>query len=148
MFTPEFRNRLDAIISFGPLPPAVVRRVVEKFVLQLEGQLAERGVTIELTPEAAEWLAIRGYDERMGARPLGRVSQEHVKKPLADQVLFGELQNGGSVTVAVVGVGPDAKLELIAVPPRPARPKAIPGPKAAAKKKADKAEDKPAEENS
>jgi ATP-dependent Clp protease ATP-binding subunit ClpA len=149
MFTPEFRNRLDAIISFGPLPPIVVRRVVEKFVLQLEGQLAERGVTIELTPEAAEWLAIRGYDERMGARPLGRVIQEHVKKPLADQVLFGELVNGGSVTVAVVGVGPDAKLELIAVPPRPARPKAIPGPKATKKKAvADKAEDKPAEENS
>ena len=142
MFTPEFRNRLDAIISFGPLPPAVVRRVVEKFVLQLEGQLAERGVTINLTPEAAEWLAIRGYDERMGARPLGRVIQEHVKKPLADQVLFGELVNGGSVTVAVVGVGPDAKLELIAVPPRPAKPKALPKPK---KAKAT-AEDKPAEE--
>ncbi|MDB5562885.1 MAG: clpA, partial [Hyphomicrobiales bacterium] len=140
-FTPEFRNRLDAIISFGPLPPAVVRRVVEKFVLQLEGQLAERGVTIELTPEAAEWLAVRGYDERMGARPLGRVIQEYVKKPLADQVLFGELVNGGSVTVAVVGVGPDAKLELIAIPPRPARPKAIPGPKK-------KATPKAAEENS
>ena len=140
MFTPEFRNRLDAIISFAPLPPAVVRQVVEKFVLQLEGQLAERGVTINLTPEAAEWLATRGYDERMGARPLGRVIQEHVKKPLADQVLFGELQNGGTVTVAVVGVGPDAKLELIAAPPRPARPKAIPGPKAS--KKAPKAEEK------
>jgi ATP-dependent Clp protease ATP-binding subunit ClpA len=111
--------------------------VVEKFVLQLEGQLAERGVTIELTPEAAEWLAVRGYDERMGARPLGRVIQEHVKKPLADQVLFGELVNGGSVTVAVVGVGPDAKLELIAVPPRPARPKAIPGPKKKAAKAAE-----------
>jgi ATP-dependent Clp protease ATP-binding subunit ClpA len=134
MFTPEFRNRLDAIISFAPLPPAVVRQVVEKFVLQLESQLAERGVTIELTPEAAEWLAVRGYDERMGARPLGRVIQEHVKKPLADQVLFGELVNGGSVTVAVVGVGPDAKLELIAIPPRPARPKAIPAPKQPKKK--------------
>ncbi|HEY0919410.1 AAA family ATPase, partial [Devosia sp.] len=129
LFSPEFRNRLDAIISFGPLPPAVVRQVVEKFVLQLEGQLAERGVTINLTPEAAEWLAMRGYDERMGARPLGRVIQEFVKKPLAEQVLFGELVNGGSVTVAVVGVGPDAKLELIAAPPRPARPKAIAGPK-------------------
>jgi ATP-dependent Clp protease ATP-binding subunit ClpA len=146
MFTPEFRNRLDAIISFAPLPPAVVRQVVEKFVLQLEGQLAERGVTISLTPEAAEWLAVRGYDERMGARPLSRVIQEYVKKPLADQVLFGELQNGGMVTVAVVGVGPDAKLELIASPPRPARPKAIPGPKAA--KKAPKAEEKNAEEKS
>ncbi|HEY4165542.1 MAG TPA: AAA family ATPase, partial [Reyranella sp.] len=140
MFTPEFRNRLDAIISFGPLPPAVVRQVVEKFVLQLEGQLAERGVTINLTPEAAEWLASRGYDERMGARPLGRVIQEYVKKPLADQVLFGELVNGGSVTVAVVGVGPDAKLELIASPPRPARPKAIPAPKAP--KKTAKADEK------
>jgi ATP-dependent Clp protease ATP-binding subunit ClpA len=143
MFTPEFRNRLDAIISFAPLPPAVVRQVVEKFVLQLEGQLAERGVTINLTPEAAEWLAVRGYDERMGARPLARVIQEHVKKPLADQVLFGELQNGGMVTVAVVGVGPDARLELIASPPRPARPKAIPGPKVA--KKMPRAEEKNAE---
>jgi ATP-dependent Clp protease ATP-binding subunit ClpA len=146
MFTPEFRNRLDAIISFAPLPPAIVRQVVEKFVLQLEGQLAERGVTINLTPEAAEWLAARGYDERMGARPLARVIQEHVKKPLADQVLFGELKDGGVVTVAVVGVGPDAKLELIAAPPRPARPKAIPAPKAP--RKAPKAEEKNAEEKS
>jgi ATP-dependent Clp protease ATP-binding subunit ClpA len=129
IFTPEFRNRLDAIISFAPLPREVVRRVVEKFVLQLEGQLAERGVTIVLQPEAADWLAERGYDERMGARPLGRVIQEHIKKPLADQVLFGELVNGGTVTVAVVGEGQDAKLELIAVPPRPAKPKALPKPK-------------------
>jgi len=128
-FSPEFRNRLDAIISFAPLPREVVRRVVEKFVLQLEGQLAERGVTINLTPEAADWLAEHGYDERMGARPLGRVIQEHVKKPLADQVLFGELVNGGNVTVAVVGEGSEAKLELIAVPPRPAKPKALPKPK-------------------
>ena len=128
-FTPEFRNRLDAIISFAPLPREVVRRVVEKFVLQLEGQLAERGVTINLTPEAADWLAEHGYDERMGARPLGRVIQEYVKKPLADQVLFGELVNGGNVTVAVVGEGSEAKLELVAVPPRPAKPKALPKPK-------------------
>ena len=96
MFTPEFRNRLDAIISFAPLPTEVVRRVVEKFVLQLESQLAERNITITLTPEAADWLAERGYDERMGARPLSRVIQEHVKKPLADEVLFGQLQNGGT----------------------------------------------------
>jgi ATP-dependent Clp protease ATP-binding subunit ClpA len=129
LFSPEFRNRLDAIISFAPLPREVVRRVVEKFVLQLEGQLAERGVTINLLPEAADWLAERGYDERMGARPLGRVIQEHIKKPLADQVLFGELVNGGTVTVAVVGEGSEAKLELIAVPPRPAKPKALPKPK-------------------
>ncbi|MEO8686522.1 MAG: ATP-dependent Clp protease ATP-binding subunit ClpA, partial [Devosia sp.] len=129
LFTPEFRNRLDAIISFAPLPREVVRRVVEKFVLQLEGQLAERGVTINLTPEAADWLAEHGYDERMGTRPLGRVIQEYVKKPLAEQVLFGELVNGGSVTVAVVGEGSEAKLELVAVPPRPAKPKALPRPK-------------------
>ncbi|MBU1305040.1 MAG: AAA family ATPase, partial [Alphaproteobacteria bacterium] len=128
-FTPEFRNRLDAIISFAPLPREVVRRVVEKFVLQLEGQLAERGVTIVLQPEAADWLAERGYDERMGARPLGRVIQEHIKKPLAEHVLFGELVNGGTVTVAVLGEGPDAKLELIAAPPRAAKPKALPKPK-------------------
>ncbi len=128
-FSPEFRNRLDAIISFAPLPREVVRRVVEKFVLQLEGQLAERGVTINLTPEAADWLAEHGYDERMGARPLGRVIQEYVKKPLADQVLFGELINGGNVTVAVVGEGSEAKLELVATPPRPAKPKALPKPK-------------------
>ncbi|MCD7061182.1 ATP-dependent Clp protease ATP-binding subunit ClpA [Pelagibacterium xiamenense] len=129
MFTPEFRNRLDAIISFAPLPPATVQRVVEKFVLQLEGQLAERGITIELTPEAADWLATRGYDERMGARPLGRVIQEYVKKPLAEEVLFGLLQKGGSVKVTVVGEGSEARLELVSVPPRPARPKAITGPK-------------------
>ena len=128
-FSPELRNRLDAIISFAPLPREVVARVVEKFVLQLEGQLAERGVTINLTPEAADWLAEHGYDERMGARPLGRVIQEHVKKPLADQVLFGELVNGGNVTVAVVGEGADARLELVAVPPRPDKPKALPKPK-------------------
>ncbi|MCS6759270.1 MAG: ATP-dependent Clp protease ATP-binding subunit ClpA, partial [Candidatus Devosia euplotis] len=120
LFSPEFRNRLDAIISFAPLPRDVVRRVVEKFVLQLEGQLAERNVTIVLRPEAADWLAERGYDERMGARPLGRAIQEHIKKPLAEEVLFGELVNGGTVTVAVVGEGKDAKLELIAAPPRAA----------------------------
>jgi ATP-dependent Clp protease ATP-binding subunit ClpA len=136
MFTPEFRNRLDAIISFAPLPAEVVRRVVEKFVLQLEGQLAERGVTINLTPEAADWLAEKGYDERMGARPLARVIQEYVKKPLAEQVLFGELVNGGTVTVAVVGEGAEAKLELVAAPPRPAKPKALTGPKPKRTKKA------------
>ena len=135
IFTPEFRNRLDAIISFAPLPAEVVRRVVEKFVLQLEGQLAERGVTINLRPEAADWLAEKGYDEKMGARPLGRVIQEYVKKPLAEQVLFGELVNGGTVTVAVVGEGDEARLELIAAPPRPAKPKAIAGPKTPRKPK-------------
>jgi len=99
MFTPEFRNRLDAIIPFKSLPQDVIEKVVEKFILQLEGQLAERGVTIELKPEARAWLAKKGYDPLYGARPLGRVIQEEVKKPLAEELLFGLLQKGGAVTV-------------------------------------------------
>ncbi|MEE3360715.1 MAG: ATP-dependent Clp protease ATP-binding subunit ClpA [Pseudomonadota bacterium] len=100
-FTPEFRNRLDAVISFQPLPKEVILQVVEKFVLQLEAQLLDRNVTIELTRPAAEWLADKGYDDKMGARPLGRVIQEHIKKPLAEELLFGQLQKGGVVRVAV-----------------------------------------------
>jgi ATP-dependent Clp protease ATP-binding subunit ClpA len=101
LFSPEFRNRLDAIIPFGALPVPVVHQVVQKFVMQLEAQLSERGVTFDLTPEAVAWLADKGYDERMGARPLGRVIQEHIKKPLADEVLFGKLKKGGTVRVTV-----------------------------------------------
>ncbi len=100
-FTPEFRNRLDAVISFQPLPKSVILRVVEKFVLQLEAQLMDRNVTIELTRPAAEWLADKGYDDKMGARPLGRVIQEHIKKPLAEELLFGKLTKGGLVKVSV-----------------------------------------------
>ncbi len=100
-FTPEFRNRLDAIIPFSALSHDTIGRVVEKFVLQLEAQLAERGVTIELKPEAREWLGKKGYDPLYGARPLGRVIQEHVKKPLAEELLFGALQKGGAVTVGL-----------------------------------------------
>ncbi len=100
-FTPEFRNRLDAVIAFGALPRSVILQVVDKFVLQLEAQLMDRHVHIELTPEAAEWLAEKGYDDRMGARPLGRVIQEHIKKPLAEELLFGKLTKGGLVRVAV-----------------------------------------------
>jgi len=100
-FAPEFRNRLDAIISFGHLKPDVIKMVVEKFVLQLEAQLADRDVTIELSEEASNWLIVRGYDEQMGARPMARVIQEYVKKPLADEVLFGKLKNGGHVRVVV-----------------------------------------------
>jgi len=100
-FTPEFRNRLDAVISFGALPKEVILQVVEKFVLQLEAQLMDRNVTIELTRPAAEWLADKGYDDRMGARPLGRVIQEHIKKPLAEELLFGKLAKGGNVKVGV-----------------------------------------------
>ncbi|WP_299895532.1 ATP-dependent Clp protease ATP-binding subunit ClpA [uncultured Ruegeria sp.] len=101
MFTPEFRNRLDAVISFAPLPKEVILQVVEKFVLQLEAQLLDRGVSIDLTPKAAEWLADKGYDDKMGARPLGRVIQEHIKKPLAEELLFGKLAKGGVVRVSV-----------------------------------------------
>ncbi len=100
-FTPEFRNRLDAVISFAPLPKQVILQVVEKFVLQLEAQLLDRNVTIDLTPKAAEWLADKGYDDKMGARPLGRVIQEHIKKPLAEELLFGKLAKGGVVRVSV-----------------------------------------------
>jgi ATP-dependent Clp protease ATP-binding subunit ClpA len=101
IFTPEFRNRLDAVISFAPLPKSVIMQVVEKFVMQLEVQLLDRGVSIELTPKAAAWLGDKGYDEKMGARPLGRVIQEHIKKPLAEELLFGKLAKGGVVKVKV-----------------------------------------------
>lgn len=100
-FTPEFRNRLDAVISFGSLPKEVILQVVEKFVLQLEAQLMDRNVSIELTRPAAEWIADKGYDDKMGARPLGRVIQEHIKKPLAEELLFGKLTKGGLVKVGV-----------------------------------------------
>jgi ATP-dependent Clp protease ATP-binding subunit ClpA len=100
-FTPEFRNRLDAVISFGALPKETILRVVEKFVLQLEAQLMDRNVTIELSPKAAEWLGDKGYDAKMGARPLGRVIQEHIKKPLAEELLFGKLAKGGVVKIGV-----------------------------------------------
>jgi ATP-dependent Clp protease ATP-binding subunit ClpA len=108
MFTPEFRNRLDAIIPFAALNPEVVARVVEKFVMQLEAQLADRNVTIELSSAAKEWLAERGYDRLYGARPLARVIQEHIKKPLAEELLFGRLAKGGSVKVAMK----DGKLDF------------------------------------
>ena len=100
-FTPEFRNRLDAVISFNPLPKDTILQVVEKFVLQLEAQLMDRHVAIEMTDEATSWLADKGYDDKMGARPLARVIQEHIKKPLAEELLFGKLSKGGLVIVSV-----------------------------------------------
>jgi ATP-dependent Clp protease ATP-binding subunit ClpA len=101
LFAPEFRNRLDATIAFGHLSEEVIAKVVEKFVLQLEAQLGDRNVTIELSEDAAKWLTINGYDELMGARPMARLIQETIKKPLADEVLFGKLKNGGHVRVIV-----------------------------------------------
>ncbi len=115
MFTPEFRNRLDAVISFSALPKSVIMQVVEKFVLQLEAQLMDRNVQIELTPEAAEWLADKGYDDKMGARPLGRVIQENIKKPLAEELLFGKLAKGGIVHVTVQEGEISLKIEPAAV---------------------------------
>jgi ATP-dependent Clp protease ATP-binding subunit ClpA len=99
LFTPEFRNRLDATIPFAPLPTEVIHQVVQKFVMQLEAQLSERNVTFDLSESAIAWLAKSGYDEKMGARPLGRVIQEHIKKPLANEILFGKLKKGGVVKV-------------------------------------------------
>ncbi|WP_068082488.1 ATP-dependent Clp protease ATP-binding subunit ClpA [Polycladidibacter stylochi] len=113
LFSPEFRNRLDAIIAFANLSTEVIHRVVEKFVMQLEAQLAERNVTFELSEEAVSWLSEKGYDRLMGARPLGRVIQEHIKKPLADEVLFGKLQRGGMVKVTVSEDGAGLLLESI-----------------------------------
>ncbi|MFT8246882.1 ATP-dependent Clp protease ATP-binding subunit ClpA [Roseomonas sp. BN140053] len=101
LFTPEFRNRLDAIVPFAGLTPEIVGHVVEKFVMQLEAQLADRNVTIELSSAAKEWLAEKGYDPLYGARPLARVIQEYVKKPLAEELLFGKLVKGGSVKVGL-----------------------------------------------
>ncbi len=123
LFTPEFRNRLDAIIPFGPLPVPVIHRVVQKFIMQLEAQLADRGVTFELDKKAVNWLADKGYDERMGARPLGRVIQEYIKKPLADELLFGKLKNGGTVKVTT-GEKADGKIGLVldVVKAKPVKP--------------------------
>ncbi|MBV8426208.1 MAG: ATP-dependent Clp protease ATP-binding subunit ClpA, partial [Hyphomicrobiales bacterium] len=101
LFAPEFRNRLDAVISFGHLPKEIVAKVVDKFVLQLEAQLADRNVTIELSDEARSWLVEHGYDETMGARPMARLIQSTIKTPLADEVLFGKLKGGGHVRVTL-----------------------------------------------
>jgi ATP-dependent Clp protease ATP-binding subunit ClpA len=140
MFTPEFRNRLDAVVSFGHLPATVVRKVVEKFILQLEAQLSERQVNIEISAEAADWLAEKGYDQQMGARPLGRVIQEHIKKPLAEELLFGKLAKGGTVRIlkgqdglAFDYLSRDEEKAL----PKPAERKALPRSRVATVKKKD-----------
>jgi ATP-dependent Clp protease ATP-binding subunit ClpA len=100
-FTPEFRNRLDAIVAFNPLPMAIAEQIVDKFILQLEVQLTAKRVKIRLTPEARHWLAKNGYDEKMGARPLARLIQTEVETPLADELLFGKLEKGGAVTITL-----------------------------------------------
>ncbi len=133
MFTPEFRNRLDAVIGFAALTPEIVGRVVEKFVLQLEAQLADRNVTIELSSAAKEWLAERGYDRLYGARPLARVIQEYIKKPLAEELLFGRLTKGGAVKVALK----DNKLDFVFIE---AAPPALPRPDGEGERESETAE--------
>jgi ATP-dependent Clp protease ATP-binding subunit ClpA len=117
MFTPEFRNRLDAVVPFARLSPQVIHRVVDKFVAELETQLAERQVKISVSDEARTWLAEKGYDELYGARPLARVIQESIKKPLAEELLFGKLAKGGLVRVKVA----DGKLAFEFPEPPPGK---------------------------
>jgi len=118
MFTPEFRNRLDAIVPFGYLPPEVVARVVEKFILQLELQLADRNVHISLDDESKKWLTAKGYDKLYGARPMGRLIQEKIKQPLAEELLFGKLVHGGEVVVKLK----DGALTFEITPAAPKKP--------------------------
>src|SRR5713226_6457349 len=125
MFTPEFRNRLDAIISFKALAPETIGRVVDKFILQLEEQLADRNVTIELDEAARKWLAEKGYDPLFGARPLARIIQEHIKKPLAEELLFGRLAKGGVVLVTRVGDKLDFAFREGPVTPVPKEPELV-----------------------
>ena len=132
LFTPEFRNRLDSIISFAPLTRATIDKVVEKFVLELEAQLADRDVTFDLTPEATRWLGEKGYDDAFGARPLARVIQDNIKKPLADEILFGKLKEGG--TVRVLLDREKDKLAFEFIPAAEAKPRA---PRAGKKKSED-----------
>ncbi|MEM7173451.1 MAG: ATP-dependent Clp protease ATP-binding subunit ClpA [Pseudomonadota bacterium] len=121
LFTPEFRNRLDATISFKNLPPEVMARVVDKFIIELETQLSDRSVTIDLDDAARKWLAVKGYDPLFGARPLARVIQEQIKKPLAEELLFGKLAKGGVVEVSMDGDTP--KFHFAELPPKKSRKK-------------------------
>ena len=111
LFAPEFRNRLDARIAFRPLTPEVMLRIVDKFLEELRGQLAAKSVELEATPEARQLLAERGHDPAFGARPLARVIDAALKRPLTDELLFGRLRDGGRVTVGVTGGELDLRIE-------------------------------------
>ena len=113
LFTPEFRNRLDGVIQFGGLDAATIERVVEKLLVEIETQLEGKRVNLLLDDASREWLARTGYDPRMGARPMARVIQEHIKRPLAEELLFGKLVNGGTVKVSVKADGKGLDLECI-----------------------------------
>ncbi|MET0361656.1 MAG: AAA family ATPase, partial [Sphingobium sp.] len=133
LFTPEFRNRLDAIVPFGYLPPEVVERVVDKFILQLELQLADRDVHITLEEDARKWLTARGYDKMYGARPMGRLMQEKIKQPLAEELLFGKLVHGGEVTVRMKDEA--LAFEITPSAPKKVKAKNVPKPPRVAKAK-------------
>jgi ATP-dependent Clp protease ATP-binding subunit ClpA len=125
LFSPEFRNRLDAVVHFGTLSPEAVERVVDKFMTELEGQLAQKRVQIELAPAARRWLAERGYDRTFGARPMARLIQNEVKRVLADEMLFGRLKDGGKVEIDVA----DDRLSFTYAPLPPSRlKKPVPEP--------------------
>jgi ATP-dependent Clp protease ATP-binding subunit ClpA len=111
LFTPEFRNRLDAIIQFAPLDLATSERVVDKLLVEVEMQLEQKGVQLNLDDAARAWLAQRGYDPRMGARPMARLIQEQIKRPLAEELLFGKLAHGGQVQVSVATDGEKLSLQ-------------------------------------
>ena len=125
-FSPEFRNRLDAVITFHQLPRDVILMVVDKFINELDVLLAEKKVTIDLTSEARDYLADKGYSPQYGARPMARVIQNEIKRPLADEILFGQLVNGGHVDIGVEGEGEGRKLTMKCVPvtdaPPPSKP--------------------------
>jgi ATP-dependent Clp protease ATP-binding subunit ClpA len=111
VFTPEFRNRIDSIIQFSTLSKEVVKTVVDKFLVQLQLQLDDKRVVLNIDDDARAWLAEHGYDEKMGARPMARLIQDKLKKPLAEMVLFGELSGGGTVNI-FVGNDDDLTLEV------------------------------------
>jgi ATP-dependent Clp protease ATP-binding subunit ClpA len=112
LFTPEFRNRLDAVIQFAALEPSTIERVVDKLIMEVEAQLEAKGVSITLDDAARRWIAERGYDPKMGARPMARTIQEHIKRPLAEELLFGRLAGGGHVRVSVAEDGSQLALEF------------------------------------
>jgi ATP-dependent Clp protease ATP-binding subunit ClpA len=116
IFTPEFRNRLDAVIQFAALDPVTIERVVDKLILEVEAQLEQKGVSISLDDAARRWIAQKGYDPKMGARPMARTIQEHIKRPLAEELLFGRLAGGGQVRVSVSADGSQLALECEPLP--------------------------------
>ena len=113
MFSPEFRNRLDGIIQFSALDERTIANVVDKFIIELEHQLEGKKVVMHIEDEARKWLAQKGYDPKMGARPMARVIQDHLKRALADELLFGRLTKGGHVTVSLNEQGDDLKIEVL-----------------------------------